>query len=32
MEINESEKKVTWNVAKYGDPYLEFVLCNKPIL
>ncbi len=25
---NESEKvKVKWRVAKYGDPYSEFVLC-----
>ncbi len=26
---SESEKvKVMWHVAKYGYPYLEFVLCN----
>ncbi len=24
-------KKVTWHVAKYGDPYSEFVLCIQPI-
>ncbi len=21
------ESEVTWHVAKYGDPYSEFVLC-----
>ncbi len=26
--INEfSESEVKWHVAKYGDPYSEFVLC-----
>ncbi len=24
-------KKRTWRVAKYGDPYSEFVLCIYPI-
>ncbi len=25
--LEGKERKVKWCVAKYGDPYLEFVLC-----
>ncbi len=32
FRLSESEVKWKWrDVAKYGDPYLEFVLCIQPI-
>ncbi len=27
MQRKEKGKERTWHVAKYGDPYSEFVLC-----